>query len=178
MLLCNSFSRISVWISGTRCISSVFSSSTTSLVSTSPRRTAPITLAANGILCSFLCLIHRITDLKTNVYEGALRSSRPIRFKNWSASIWDKNSSLSQTSLYNDVILHKVASFRSFRPCKSANLRRWRYVWMSLQPWMGCLENDDPENEDLRPRKRRPRKQRPRKRRPRKRRQWWGSSKD
>ena len=98
MLLCNSFSHISIWISGTRCISSVFSSATISLVSTSPRRTAPITLAATGILSSFLCLIHCITDLKTNVSEGALRSSRPIRFKNWSASIWDKNSSLPQTS--------------------------------------------------------------------------------
>ena len=92
MLLCSSFSHINVWISGTRCISLVFSSSTTTLVSTNPSRTAPITLAATGILSFFLCLIHSITDLKTNVSDGALRSSRLRRFNNWSASIRDKNS--------------------------------------------------------------------------------------
>ena len=63
MLLCSSFSHISIWISGTRFISSVFSSSTTSLVSTSPSRTAPITLAATVILSFFLYFIHSITDL-------------------------------------------------------------------------------------------------------------------
>ena len=110
----------SVWISGTCFISSGLSSLIISLMSTSPRWTAPITLAANGILSSFLNLIHCITDLKTNVSQGALRSSRLRRRVYWSASIWDKNSSLSQISLYIEAILVCEASWRSFRPCRSA----------------------------------------------------------
>ena len=95
------------------------------------RRTAPITLAATAILSSFLCLIHSITDLKMNVSKDAWRPSRLRGLSSWSASIFDRNSPLSLTSVYIDAILWSTASLPSLRLCLSVIAQTRRYICTS-----------------------------------------------